>query len=293
MFKWTAIAIACLTALLAAAACGGGGEKTIDVGNGDEITLNSDLPDDFPDNFPIYEGADLQGAVEGEQDGIKGIVATWTTGDDFDDVQSFYDGAFEGGTWKSAASGNAGGSAFWSLEEGDGDRVGYVAVTDGDEVTIIATVGDDPNAAAGAEGDSSEADGSTADGDSSSGSGSDASTSDLPDEVDLPDDFPSDRVPLPDDARLVTANSISANGQQAFTLTFYSQNSIEELAESYRSKLKGKGYSQAFETSDASGVYATYSENSDGTGEVIVFTISDGDVEGYRLIVLSVTEATS
>jgi len=291
MFKWTTIAIACLTMLLTAVGCGGG-DKTIDVGNGDKVKVSTDLPDDFPDNFPIYDGADLQGAVEGEQEGILGIVATWTTGDDFDDVTSFYEGAFEGGAWKSTSSGNAGGSAFWGLEESDGDRVAYVAVTDGDPVSIIATVGDDPSAVGGAD-DSSTADESPPGGDSSSDSGSDPGTSDLPDEVGLPDDFPSDRVPLPDDARLVNASSVSANGQQSFSLLLYAEGDIEEIAQSYQNKLEGKGYSQTFESSDASGVYATYSENSDGTGEQVFFTLGEGDIEGYQTIGLTVTEASS
>jgi hypothetical protein len=292
MFKWTTIAIACLTMLLTAVGCGGG-DKTIDVGNGDKVKVSTDLPDDFPDDFPIYDGADLQGAVEGEQEGILGIVATWTTGDDFEDVKSFYEAAFEGGAWQSAASGNASGTVYWSLEESDGDQVGYVAVTDGDEVTIIATIGDDPSAASGANDDPSASDEPPEDGDSGSGSGSDAGTSDLPDEVDLPDDFPSDRVPLPDDARLVNASSVSANGQQAFSLLLYAQGSIEEIAQSYQDKLEGKGYSQTFETSDASGVYASYSEKSDGSGAVVIFTLGEGDIEGYQTIGLTVTEASS
>ena len=180
MFKWITIVIACVTALLAAAACGGGDEKTVDVGNGDEVTIGGDLPGDFPDDFPIYDGADLQGAVDGEQEGIRGIVATWTTGDDFEDVRSFYESAFEDGPWKSSGNGNAGGTAWWSLLESDGDQVGYVAVTDGDGVSIIATVGDDPNLAAGPDGDSSSEDEPTPDGDSSSDSGSNASAADLP-----------------------------------------------------------------------------------------------------------------
>jgi hypothetical protein len=300
MFKWTAIATVFAVALSATVACGGGDEKTIDVGNGDEVTISGDLPGDFPDDFPVYDGADLQGATEGEQEGIRGIVATWTTGDDFEDVRSFYENAFEGGAWNSAGSGNAGGTAWWSLQQGDGEQVGYVAVTDGDEVSIIATVGDDPNAlAAGPDGDSSStddessADGDSGAGDSGSGSGSGSSATELPDEVDLPDDFPSDRVPLPDDARLVAVNSVSSNGELGFALTVYASDSVEDLAQSYQGKLEGKGYSQTYESSDASGVYAAYSENSDGSGAVVTIQISEGDIQGYSLALLSVAVAAS
>ena len=200
MVKWTTIAIVFATALLATAACGGGDDKTIDVGNGDEVTLSNELPGDFPDDFPIYEGADLQGATEGEQEGIRGIVATWTTGDDFEDVRSFYESAFDGGAWKSSGNGNAGGTAWWSLEESDGDQVGYVAVTDGDGVSIIATVGDDPNPCRRSGRRFFQyRDDLPVRRRLSAGFGLRFwfrfQPADLPDEVDLPDDFPSDRVP--------------------------------------------------------------------------------------------------
>ncbi len=289
MFKFTTIAIACVSALLLAAACGGG-SKTIDVGNGDKVKVSTSLPDDFPDNFPVYDGADLEGAVEGEQEGIKGIVATWTTNDSFDDVKAFYEGKFEGGAWKSTLNGSAGGSVYWSLDETDGDRVGYVAVSDGDKVSIIATVGNDPNLVSGG----SETPGTDETPPASDpGTGSGGGTSELPDEVDLPNDFPSDRVPLPDDARLFTANAVSVGGERSFGLSLYTKDSIEGAAQSYQDKLEGSGYSQTFETSDANGEYALYAENSDGTGIVVGVTINEGDVEGYRLVVLSVTEAAS
>ena len=111
----------------------------------------------------------------------------------------------------------------------------------------------------------------------------------FPDEVDLPDDFPSDRVPLPEDARLVAANSLSSNGELGFALTLYSSDSVDDLAQSYQDKLEGKGYSQTYESSDANGVYAAYSENSDGSGAVVTITVSEGDIQGYSLAVFSVS----
>lgn len=311
MLKWI-LALGCAASLLAGAACGGGGDdETIDLGDGNEVTVGDDLPDDFPDNFPVYEGADLQGAVTGEQDGIQGIVATWTTGDDYDDVQAFYEDAFaEGSDWESVLNGTAGESAYWSVEERDGTRVGYVAVADGDEVLISATVGDDPNAASG-DGDSGDddADGSdggsdgSSDGDDGSGDdGSDSSdgddgsdgdsdnggSTDLPDEVDLPGDFPSD-VPFPDDATITAANSISSDGVTSYTIAFYSKDSVDDLADFYKGELEGDGYAQSVQTSDANGVYAAYSENDDGTGRVIVISAYEGDIEGYRQVLLQVT----
>jgi hypothetical protein len=293
--RLAAMTIAFAVLLLTAGACGGGDDKTIDVGNGDEVTVSDDLPDEFPDDFPVYDGADLQGAVRGEQDGVEGIVATWTTGDDLDDVTNFYEDAFENGAWASVTNGAAGGSTYWAVEENDGDKVGYVAVSGGDEVTIIATVGDDPNAQAdpgdtgdGATDPSTDGGDSSGDEASDSGDGTDVSA-DLPDEVDLPEGFPSDLVPLPDSARVTTAQSYSADGTDTFLVGFHTKDTAQEVGDYYKRELEGKGFTQSLQTSDANGVYAAYAENADGTGTIVVISVNAGSIEGYREGVVQVT----
>jgi hypothetical protein len=297
-----------LTLLLAASACGGGdGEQTIDLGDGNEVSVGGDLPDDFPDDFPIYDGAELEGAITGEQEGIRGTVATWTTGDDFDDVIEFYETEFGNGPWRSSLSGTAGESGYWTLEHDERAEAAYVAVSDGDEVSIVATVGDDPNRAdagdsSGDDADSGDGSGDDAgDGDNAdepvddgsddgSDSGSDPSAS-LPDEVDLPNGFPSDVVPIPDGVRVTSANTITANGVETFTVSFYTKDSIDDVGAFYEDRLVSNGYTQSIETSDANGTYAAYSENTDGSGNIIVISVNDGDVEGYRLAVVQITDA--
>jgi hypothetical protein len=284
--------------LVGSAACGGGGDKTIDIGDG-EVSIGDDLPDSFPDDFPIYDGADLQSAIQGEQDGIEGIVATWTTGDDVDDVRAFYDEQFDGDPWSTTTEGTAGGTAYWTVENSTG-KVGYVAVSDGDDVTIMATVGDDPNRAS-SDGDVDDGSDDGSDDDSDSGDdGSDDSSDDgdssdfpeaeVPDEVDLPSDFPSDIVPIIDGARVTAANTVTVNGIETFTIALYSKDTADEVASFYKAELEGKGYTQSIQTSDGNGVYAAYSENSDGTGKIIVVTANESDVEGYRQIVLQVSQ---
>lgn len=292
----------------ASLACGGGSdnERTISTGDGDSVTTSTDLPDDFPDSFPIYDGADLQGAVQGEQDGITGIVATWTTGDDVDDVKNFYEDAFGGGEWTAVTSGSAGGSTYWIVEQSDGDKAAYVAVSGGDETTIIATVGDDPNSATAdddgssddeeasnddGDGDEASSDNGSSDEEASSDDGSSDADVNLPDEVELPDGFPSDLVSLPDGARVTTAQSYSANGQETFIVGFFTKDEAKDVGEYYKNELEGAGFTQSVQTSDATGVYAAYSENSDGTGTIIVISVNDnGSYEGYREGVVQVTE---
>ena len=278
-------------ALVGATACGGGGdEKTFDL-------VGGDLPDSFPDDFPIYDGADLQGASRAEQDGIEGIVATWTTGDDFDDVTAFYTGEFEGGPWTSSTTGSAAGSTWWSAEHPDG-KVAYVTVTQGDDVAIMAVVGDDPDQASSDDDDDTGSDDSSGDDSSSDGTSSDDEGSsdsggggaDLPDEVDLPDDFPTDLVSFPDSLRITTGTSYSANGQATYMVGFFTDDSADSVADHFEDQLTGKGYTQSVRTSDATGVYTAYAENDDGTGTIIVVSVNDtGAYEGYNEGVVQVT----
>jgi hypothetical protein len=303
---WTMLIAAGVVLPFAAFACGGGGdEKTIDTGDG-EVTIGTDLPDDFPDSFPIYDGADLQSAIRGEQDGIEGVYAIWTTGDDFDDVKSFYEDAFDGDTWTTVSTGTAGGATYWAVEETDGDGVAYVSVTDGDDVAISASVGEDGGAEASdddggpddASDEASDDDGSSDDEASSDdeGSESDGSEDDgsavLPDEIDLPDGFPSDIVSLPDGARVTTAQSYSANGQETFIVGFHTKDSAKDVGEYFKGELEGSGYTQSLQTSDGNGVYAAYAENADGTGTIVVISVNDSSaVEGYREGVVQLTRS--
>jgi len=274
--RWVWLTVAIVS--LAAFACGGGDKKTIDTGNG-ELTIGDELPDSFPDDFPIYDGADLQSAVEGEQEGISGTVATWETDDDFEKVKKFYDDALKDGPWKSVGDGTIADSAFWSVENSAGDKQAYIQIADADPTTIVVIVGD-------AAGDIIPDSGSD-----DSDSGSDSGGGELPEEVDLPDDFPSDRVPLPDDIRITNASSVNVSGAQSFLVQFYSKDSTDDLAAFFKDELDGNGFTQSIQTSQDGGVYAAYSENDDGTGAIVIVTVTDSDVDGYRQVTLQITEA--
>ena len=315
MFKWFAALMAGIAVLSFSAACGGGDSDTIDLGDGNSVSVGGDLPDDFPDDFPVYDGADFQGAVQSEVEGISGTAATWSTGDDFDDVVAYYDGAFDGGAWTSTSNGSAGGTKYWLVDQADGDQVGYVAVSDGDEVAIVATIGDDPNQASSGDdssdddssddGDSSSDDGSSDDGGddgsddgSSSEDGSDDSASDpssgssdvdLPEEVDIPDDYPTDLIQLPDGARVTLAQSYSSNGQTTYMVGFITEKDANEAGDEIDAHLTGQGYTQSIKTTDGSGFYAAYAENADGTGTIIAVSANEGTYEGYAEGIVQVT----
>jgi hypothetical protein len=277
-------------------ACGGGdGDDTIDIGDG-EVNVSDDLPDDFPDDFPIYDGADFQNAITGEQGGVEGLIATWETDDSFDDVKSFYDSEFSDGPWTSTGSGTTGDeSAFWSVQNTDDEKAGFVTILGADGKTNISVVISDelsdlPTVESD-EGDSGDDEGS-GDGEddgSGGGSGDDVPAADLPEESELPDDFPSDEVPLPDDIRVTSSSSFASGGVTTHIVEFYSQDSVDDLASHFKDEYEGRGWTQSFQTESDGQVYAAYAENADATGTTVTVTITESLVEGYNTVGLTVT----
>lgn len=283
MRKWMFVITATAMVSLAGFACGGD-DKSLDLPGGGSITEGK-LPDDWPDDFPVYDGAKLLGGISEIVDGSAAISATWETGDSADDVKEFYDEAFADGPWKSESSGVVGGGSFWLAIKGDGAPA-YVTVADGgdNKRLIVAVIGDtagdivDPGA-----GSNDDATADAADPDSDPRGGT------LPDEVALPDDFPAD-IPLPDDIRITNASSVNVSGAQSFLIQLYSKDSSDDLAAFFKDELTAKGFTQSIQTSQDGGIYAAYSENEDGSGAIVIVTVTDGDVEGYRQVTLQITE---
>ncbi len=290
-----------LLGVVTAVACGGD-DKKIDLGNGNEGTISDDLPDDFPDDFPIYDGADLQGSVQGESSGIEGFVVTWKTGDDLEDVRAFYDEELSDGPWTSTSSGDLGGtSAFWQAENEDGSKVAYVNAStgDGDDTIILVTIGDEDDATFGggdggdddATADDADDGGSDDDGDTSGDDDTDQPAAELPDEVDLSDDFPSDRVPLPDDARVTSSSSFSSGDTTTFLVELYSEDDVAALVDFFSSELEGNGWTESFQTETDGEAFLTFTPDNgaDASTEAVTIAISPSDVEGYSDVVLSVS----
>lgn len=278
------------------AACGGGDSKTIDTGDG-KVTISDDLPDEFPDDFPVYDGADLQGSYQGENEGVSGVVATWTTGDSADDVTNFYKDKLNGDNWKIQSSGTSGGGSFFVVLNKDESKAGYVVIGEADgDTSIIVTVGDNDGSVSGD--DSSGDSGSGDDTEDTSGedtSGNDSSSGDdgsssaqLPEEQDLSDDFPSDRVPLPDDVRVTSSSSISSGGQDSWFVEFYSKKSADELKDYFHDTLTGKGWTEALASESGGEVYLSYTDSETSATSSVTIIITDADVDGYRTVSLSV-----
>ena len=276
-------AVAAMLGATLLAACGGGSTKPVKTDNGNvSVNTSKKLPDNFPSDFPVYSGADVQGSVTGTQNGITGTVVTWQTDDSFDKVKSYYDDALKSGAWKSTTTGTAGDSAYWLAENSAGTKYGYLTVAkSGDATGIVATVGDKDDASSG---------GSTsvADEDPTSPASSGASTpsaSDLPAEAKLPSDYPSDRVPIPSGARVTQATSTNAAGKKTYVIELYVKGSPESVANNFKSELPKHDWTEVVSSQTGGEYFLTFSgANDDG----VTVTVLQSDVQGYAQVSLLV-----
>ena len=293
-----------------AASCGGGDDDTIDVPGGGEINVNEGVPDDFPEDFPIYDGADSKGGYSGEQDGVQGFYAVWETGDSAEDVIAFYESEFEDGPWTSEGSFNSAGTSLITVTNESSNQAGGVNISEVDgTTTILAFVGDDPGQDAGEDpsddgssddgssDDGSSDDGSSDDGESSSDNGSSdeedggsSGSADLPEEVELQDEYPEDQLPLPDDARVTASSSFSSGGTATVFVTYYTTESMEDLEQYYQDTLTAAGYADSFSSNSNGEVFLSYTKGADtATPEAAVVSLRESDVEGYRQVDVNLT----
>lgn len=304
---WLATLIALLA--LTAWACGGGddddggsddpGSGNItdacegDIPDGVPGDVTDDLPDDFPDDLPIYDGADFRCGYSGEADGESAVAGIWTTGDSIDDVKAFYDEELGGdGPWSSAGSGSAAGSTFWTVTKEDSSEGGVITLTsEGDDTVITAVISDDLDDLSGDDDSGSgdeDGDEPASDPDPSGGDDDDGASGDLPDEVDLPDGFPSDDIDIPDGARIINASTFTSGGVQSFVVEFLSQDSVNDLATHFKDSFEGKGWGQSFQTESNGLIAAAYAENDDGSGKVVSLTIGESPYDGYSTVSFSI-----
>jgi len=271
-------------------ACGGGDKKTVDIPGGGKVTVSDDLPGDFPDDFPKYDGAKVLGSVSGSSEGQEGTLVTFETGDDIEDVQAFYEKEFEDGPWKSTSTGSFGGSGTFVAEKGDEAASVFIAESDG-KVTILVTYGSKADLGlddSSDSGDDSE-DPTPDDSDSSGDDSGDSGSAELPEEVNLDDEYPKDRIPLPDDARVTSSSSFSSSGTRTIFVELYVKQSVDDLEEFYKDKLEAAGYTDSFSSTSDGEVFLSWTDPDSTTGAAAVVNIAPSDVEGYSTVSLSIT----
>jgi hypothetical protein len=268
--------------LAAASACGGGDDQevTLPGGNGEvKVSTSGDLPDDFPDDFPIFKDAKLLGTYAAEQAGQSGLVATWETDASVEDVTDFYKEELSKEPWEMAGTFASADGSVISFTRTDGKDLGGGVTVAGNGKTQVAVFmgegaglvpSDEGEAAATPEGEEEatpEEEGPSA-------------QAELPDEVELADDYPSDVAPIPDGARVTDASSFTSDGQSTFAVTFLTKDDPDSVADFYSSKVPGDGWSETGTFSSGGEVSATYGNEAEG-GNLVVSAVKSDTYEGY------------
>lgn len=290
MNRFLALLVGVTLSLTLAAACGGDDDQTIETDDG-EVSFSDELPDDFPDDFPVYPDAELEGSATGESEGVRGWTVTWQSEDDIDDIVAFYDDEFGGdGPWRQVSRSEVNEATIYAVQNEDENVGGSLSVgQENGNVAITAFVGegnfgDDDD---GSDDEGSGDDGS--DGEDDDGGGDDGDDGDdaggsLPPEQDLPDDFPVDEVPLPDDIRVTSATTLTTQGVNSYQVEFYSQASAEELQSHFEEAMPGAGWTEAFSSTSNGETILTYTRPDGDVGVSVNVLIGESDVEGYRTV---------
>ncbi len=275
--------------------CGGGGKKTVTIGD-TKVDVSGKIPSDFPSDFPQYKGASVQGSLAGKNlGGVTGTWVSWTTGDSVDKVSQYYTQQFKDGPWKSSTEGTANGSSYWMAESSDGKSTAYVMVSSSDGKTSIAAVVGPKDSSSSSSSDATSTSDSSSSSDktpsdsSSSDSSSQPTTSSsepLPDEVKLSSDFPSDRVPMPSGARVTSDSSFSSGGQKTSSVELYVKDKPENISEFFKTEAPKKGWENAF-SSQSNGEYLLTFSTADSEG--LTISIQQSDTPGYAKVSLVVS----
>lgn len=284
-----------------AAACGGD-SKTVKIPGGGEVSTSNKLPSDFPSDFPVYGGAKVVGSVKGDQKGQLGFFVTWETGDQVDKVTDFYKKEFEKGPWKSESTLESNGTTILGAKK-DGKTAALTIARGDNKTTIGAFLGDDNSSSSGSSSDgtptktsgsssSSDKKTATASGSSSSSGEKSPTARPLPPEVKLPKDFPTDRVPLPSDARVTSSTSFGQGGAKSYIITYFTKSSPEDAAGYFSKEMPKHGWSDSFSSNTNGEFFVTFTsgDTSGATNDGLTVTASASeDTPGYTQVGVSVS----
>ena len=280
--------------LAAASACGGGDEQevTLPGGNGDvKVSTGGDLPDDFPDDFPIFKDAKLTGTVTGEQEGQSGFFATWESDASVEDVTDFYKEELDKDPWQMAGTFASAEGSVISFTRTDGkDLGGGVTVAGNGKTQFVVFMGEGAGVVPSDEGEEEAAPTPEGEEEATPEEGEPSAQAELPDEVDLADDYPSDVAPIPDGARVTDASSFTSDGQSTFAITYLTKDDPDSVADFYSSEVPGDGWSETGTFSSGGDVSATYANEAE-SGNLVLTAAKSETYEGYTEVNLILTVA--
>lgn len=97
------------------------------------------VPDTFPKDFPVYQGAKVAAAVSNSQPGEdNGFFVTFTTQDGLDKVVPFYKNGLSANRWTTTSSFDSDTLQTWEIAKGS--LQGSISITSEKEQTTIAVI---------------------------------------------------------------------------------------------------------------------------------------------------------
>ena len=287
--KRVLLMVGLLSLLTVASACGGGEKKvTLPGADGEvKVTTGGELPKEFPDDFPIFKGAKLTGTVMGEQEGQAGFFATWETDSSMEEVTDFYKEALDKDPWKTAGVFTSGEGAVISFTRADNEDFGGGVTVSGNgktQVVVFLGEGAGPAPTDGVEEEQQPTPAKEATPEEEEPS----AQAELPDEVELPGDYPADVAPIPDGARIVEASSFTSDGQTTFAVNYLTKEDPESVADFYSAKVPGDGWSETSRLSSNGEFFLTYQNQAEG-GELVLSVSKSDTYEGYTEVAVILT----
>ena len=224
-------------------------------GNGDRTAPAAALPDDWPDDFPIYGGATLLNASQ--EDGQDAIVATWETADSLDQVRDFYAGEFADGPWQEVAAEDFGDSHNWIVEKNGEPGDLTISEDEGGGTTIIAFVGE---LLADITPESRNDDSAPQQPEQQPAAAAEEPVNEPRVAASGPvvSGFPDGMPVVPPDARVVAATTAEETGIRTARVEYEAVAPVDEAARTLTAGLAAYGWTTMHEQRDDAGIFATY-----------------------------------
>lgn len=103
------------------------------------FSSQAELPDDFPDEVPLFEPADIMSSTSQKREDAATYSASFTTGADAQQVKEFYKRELDTGGWKTISTSTFNNRTHYQAEHGENIRA-QVAITDSDEESVRFSV---------------------------------------------------------------------------------------------------------------------------------------------------------
>ena len=234
----------------------------------DDFTIYLDrLPEGFPEDFPVPQGADPAAAFTFTAQGTSQVVTTFTTDQSPDELIGFYEENLDPEVWEITSVGR-GEQDFILFNALDEEMGGQVAVDqfkrNSDETNLVVALARPAEEGGGDDEDDEDVE-----------EGEEQEDFQLGESVDLPEGYPEDLVPIYPDATVIQSG-FSSNPEggdiRIFNVRQVTEDDFEPVIEFYEEELEDAGWDVADPQDSGAVVQITFEdpEDPDQNGSVTI-----------------------